>query len=848
MASLIWAIALFAAGVTLWLTLFFHSSNAQGASASHVGDVGAPRLPLFPGPLPGSQSETPSGSFTPSVTPSISDSSSATPSPTGTSTGTPSGTSSTSPSATPSISVSSVFGTRQCAQAAADYLNRTNAGILERCLHVGGSQNRLPLGADVAHGALWAACPAGAAEATYWQYASSLQPSDICYVVLSKSSEGTQAVAAGWGRAVPLGRLWFVGPQADLALGVAAVPGLAGLAQERWLTRVIPAIAAQPNSASCKWIFIGSDTSWVNPRVLLHAVRGLPHDTIPSFQGFMWVDQGFTSEITATNGGTSLWSRAAWDAIVARLGTAECPDSIALGLPSDELAVASCADKSGALAFDFHLYDGTGAVQQNGVPLEPGPPHGERLAWLAESATRAGHWAWIDGMGPSWQRSIWAQYLALHGPWGSVGGTASSSSSSGGGGGADIPSASPGATAAAAALEHGGDYYAPPPATTPACALRATAALRGLLEATRSGPTAAQALTMELASGVVSEECAPGNPLGGQGLARAVEEHLCYLLWEQPGEDSVGNNARLFSVGWGWRTPHVDSGSGGSGGAAHARRRLWLASADGTLVAAAPPPAPSLLTLLAAWARLPETSHCDYLYLGSNTDWVHGAAMATMLRALRPDIPTRVGGLFQHSSSATPGSVVESPALHRQVLSRAAISALVGVGGEVSGVCRGGLGGGGPGDASWGLDFSACAWARGIVPIGSYTMDVANFGPITDWAFQLPHYLNGWALIVDQNYDRAHHILESYWSGIYGQCLNATPVFHRGSVAEFFTPWGYPPCPADVGMDRVRALGVEGGLGQGWQGGGGSPAGKVAAALRKASHFSSATAHNSPKH
>ena len=760
---------------------------AGGASARLIGDTGA--LPLYAGRLPASQSETPSGSATPSQTPSVSDSPSstasptatpsATPSPSASASGTPSSSPSGTPSQTPTVSTSSVFGTRQCAAAAGALLNATRTAADARCAHTGGGQHRVPMGADLVHSALWRACPAGAAEATYWAYASALQPQDVCYVLLSRSRGATEAVAAGWASAVQ-GPLWFVGPEADPALRLVGVPALAGLDPVRWLSKVVPVVTALPGAGACKWWFVGSDTTWVNPRALLHAVRGVPHDTIPSFQGFMWVDQGFTSQITATNGGTSLWSAAGWAAMAARINTPACPDSAALGLPSDELAVASCADTSGVLAFDFHVYDGSGVFQRNGVPMEPGPPHGERVDWLAQAVTRAGHWAWIDGMNADFQRSLWAQYTGMYGPWGRANASAG------------VPSPSPGAAAAAAGAAA---YYAPPAgAALPACAVAARSALRGLLEAGRTGAAAAQPLPMELASEVVAGACAPAA--GGAGTARAEEAHLCHLLREEPGADAEAS-ARLFNIGWGWRTPHVLSSAaqgGGSGGAP--LRRRWLASSDASLPATALAPSESLLALLRAWAALPETSHCDYLYLGSNTDWVNPPAMAGMLRGLRPDVPLRVGGVVLHGSGE-----VDAPALARQVLSRAAVAALVGEGAaSASAACSGGGGGG-----EWGVDLNLCAWARGVVPVSSFTMDVCNFGPVTDWQWQQIHYLGGWAMIIDQNYERAVRILESYWSGIYGQCFNTTQQVHREALPWFFAAWGYPPPPDGFGIERRLA-------------------------------------------
>ena len=190
--------------------------------------------------------------------------------------------------------------------------------------------------------------------------------------------------------------------------------------------------------------------------------------------------------------------------------------------------------------------------------------------------------------------------------------------------------------------------------------------------------------------------------------------------------------------------------------------------------------------------------------------------MAAALRGLRPDVPVRVGGIVLHEAGGGPGAV-DAPALGKQVLSRAGVAALVGEGGSPG---RGSLAAGCSSSegGAWGDDLNLCAWLRGVVPVGDFHLDVVNWGPVDDWAFQLPHYLTGWALQVDQGYDRGFHILESYWSGVNGQCFNASQQWSRDAVALFFTNWGYPP-PAEgtgvAGRGGRAAAGVGGGGGRG---------------------------------
>ena len=504
-----------------------------------------------------------------------------------------------------------------------------------------------------------------------------------------------------------------------------------------------------------------------------------------------------------------MWSRAAWDKVAAIVGDTSCGDASATGLPSDELALAHCALALGVVPVDFHLYDGSGAIQRNGVPLEPGPPDMSRLDWLALPPTRAGHWAYIDNLGSAnWQggggaNDIWAQYVALYGPWGLLPSIAA------------IPSPPPPQNPSGSVAVWMPDGIAAP------CAVRAAAALSALLNAARTSPTAAQPLTLDVAVGATAAACDPGGAAGGDppataGLRDATPAHLCFLLLEEGG---AAQTQLVMGAGWVGR---VARGAGA--------RRMWVAAAEGSGgVAAAgtaalpipgwdalPNNAARVAAALAAQRADPNAAHCEWTFIGTTTDWVNPFAMSGMLRGLRPDAPVAVGFFFHGKGD------LDEPALGKVVLSAGAGRA---IGARMPG-CVGG------GDSSSGAALARCMWGAGVTPVTSYYMDVANFGPNSDCAlcvcvclrdaapffaltptpfpttfmqralrvfsgaFQQPHYTQGWALIVDcAAQERNVHILESYFSGLYGQAFNQTNEYSRAAVADFWTAWGFIPPP-----------------------------------------------------
>jgi len=513
----------------------------------------------------------------------------------------------------------------------------------------------------------------------------------------------------------------------------------------------------------------------------------------------MWLDQGFTDEVTATNGGTALWSRAAWDALIPALSDHTlCPPTQTddgKPLASGELVAAQCAEILGILPFDFHVYDGTGAIQRNGVPLEPGPPHGERLDWLAQAATRAGHWAWIDGMNSAWQVAIWDQYEAMYGAWGKLGERNWLDGEDGNLRVSPSITPPPSMPPSDSSTSTGGGAWEPPKddANFPACYQAAFTCMRGLLQSGRSGPTSARPLTLDVVEDCLIESCVKTRYTHAY---RGEERHMCYLLRET---DGVENTERLLKLGWGWRTPH---------GSGDPHRLLWVIDESGDTgtredLLRVPdwptlPEGKRMMAALKAWVSEGASSaHCRWLYVGTSTDWVNARTMTALVRGLPDVIPLRLGVHLHEESGAS--TLVDAPALARQLLSRAALDGVLQAAAAL--VEEGG------GASSWGDDVNAAAWAKGVIPVNTYTLDVANFGPITDWAFQQPHYLQGWGVIVDQNYERAHKILESYWSGIYGQCFNVTNTWKREACGWFFDNWGYPSPEASRG-EGARGRGV----------------------------------------
>jgi len=775
------------AGVLLTLLVGSTGGSQWGLHASGWAP-GAPQESLFGGPLtlsatpsPGTSSPTPTptgtgtatASLSPGASPSATPSNSATPSdsgtpsPTGTATGTPTTTRTASgtPSGTPPPSASRTPGlprmtVPQCVEAAREWLNATRWGDPAAY-----DTSITPYPLEVMGAALARNCPAEVAEATRWAYTNSLVPDDVCYMVVVSGDAGV--VRRTWGSAVAPGRIWYVAPGA----GGSDVVGVAAAAGRRWqdmLSLAISQVAAAPGTGGCKWWVTASDHTWVNPRAALAAMRGVPHQW-PVVMGYHWYLMGFIKNVAGASGGVALWSRAAWDLVAAT----PCPLKEAMRVkycnpgcnwveaPDDVTSTFACSLRRGVISVNLNQMDASGALALNGVPLEPGPAP-DVMAWLQQCHNRGGHWVSVDNLNAAFIDAFWACFTGVYGPLGLL-----------------PPGAAVGDAAAAsasAAPAAGGAGAGPPlppvplPAAAPACAVRATAALRALVERRRTAPTRAAPLPLDAAYEATAAACDPGGPAaagdppGGAGVPRAnPNKDFCFFLSHH------GQHYAAFYVvndGWGWRW----------------RERVFLFGPEEEpdmrmRVLPGEPADPNkrmVAALRAMWID-PATAGCKWWLFISDWDYANPRALSGMVRGLRWDVPQMLA--FWMHGEAHP---VTTPARGKVLFSRAAVEVLATRLG-VDPLCPVAAG-----DADDSVSVARCAWATGVVPLHTYTLDVANLGILMDWALQQEHYLMGWGIVVDMGQNPWHpgadtypfrqNLLEEYYSKLYGNFWNMSAV------------------------------------------------------------------------
>ena len=692
-------------------------------------------------------------------------SSAALPSPTSaplTASGTPSNSGTGTPSSTPTPS-SSPAGIADCAAAASAYV--TQKVFHSDAAYHRADGNTLPIPADLVQDAFWRACPSeAAADATFWHYYDALKPSEICYVALSTSDSMTASLLSSWGAGVE--SLWVAGSVDDAAKRMVRVPANDGKGANNHLFNALAHVATLPATAACKWfITLGGDRNFVNPRAIQMTVQGLPHDTLKVFMGFIWKDMGFTDGVSAAAGSNMVLPRAAWDTLIANIGSNDyCKqrddkdDSISIGL---------CLIKLGVAPTDLHLIDQSGALQQNGVPLEPGPPDSSRLSWLQQTPSRGGHWAIVDNMNSDKVNDMHNAFLALYGPWGKLPTVAEAARGA-------SPSPSP-ATAA-------NRDYAAATADTPACAVTALAGLRDLVDKGRMTPTAALPLPLDVAYQVTRDACSPKKTIGAPGVPHTATEHMCYVV--SPNGGDVNGQAERLRNNWGSPMSRTKG---------DAKRQLWLAGTSADLplgvfaVAGLDSGRGGRMSALKTVAADPDSAHCKFIYFGAFDDWVNAIAMTNVVRGLRSDVPLSVG-FSLIGDKAVNG--VEAPARGRVLYSRAALdilaNRLLGGGGATC------LDNSGDGEGDH-IGVARCAWAAGIVPIHTSRFDVFNMGPSTDWAFQVPNYLLGLAMTIDQPSDRNQRIFCGYFFGTYGNAYDLVPWaasdWIHDSLVTFWCVW-----------------------------------------------------------
>jgi hypothetical protein len=651
----------------------------------------------------------------------------------------------------------------QCVERARAWLNATRFGDPNAY-----DTSITPYPLEVLGTALVRNCPAEVAEAARWAFTTSLTPNDVCYLVVVTGNVG--AVQRTWGTAVAPGRAWYVAPGAgDAAAGVIGVPGTEGRPWANVLTLAIPHVAALPGTSSCKWWVTARDRTWINVRAAFAAVKGVPH-TWPVVMGYQWYLMGFIKNVAGASGAVSLWSRAAWDAVAAPgacqrhedMTVKYChPDCEWVNPPDDVTALFACSNRRGNINVNLNQFDASGALALNGVPLEPGPAP-DVMAWLQQCHNRGGHWVGVDNLNADFISAFWDCFTGVYGPLGLL-----------------PPGAAVAAGAASAASASASRAPGPPPPLAPlgpraaACAVRATAALRDLVARSRTGPFTGAPLPLDAAYEATERACDPagagaGDPPGGAGLPRTnPNTDFCFFLSHH------GQHYAAFYVvndGWGWRW----------------RDRVFVfgPSDDPDMNMRALPGEPAdvnkrnVAALRAMWID-PATAHCKWWLFASDWDYVNPRALGGMVRGLRADTPLMLA--FWMHGDAHP---VTTPARGKALYSRAAVEVLATRLG-VDPLCPVSTG-----DADDSVSVARCAWATGVVPLHTYTLDVANLGILMDWALQQEHYLMGWGLIVDMGQNPWHpgadtypfrqNLLEEYFSKLYGDWWNVSaPTYYR---------------------------------------------------------------------
>jgi hypothetical protein len=519
------------------------------------------------------------------------------------------------------------------------------------------------------------------------------------------------------------------------------VPENEGRDRTNWLLNAMAHVNTLPAAASCKWwVTLGGDRSYVNPRAFAAAVAGLPHDTLKAFMGFIWYYMGFTDNVSVSAGADQIMSRATWDAVVSGYA-AGSPNCKPVSGKEDSITIGKCFMDNRVAPVDLHLIDQSGALQLNGVPLEPGPPDGSRMQWLQQAPSQGGHWAVVGNLGADRVQQIHRQYLSVYGPWGKLLTPADSARS---------PASQPAPTA--------GREYAPPPASAHSCAVSALATLRDLVDRSRTSPTAAMPITLDVVYEVSRDACSPIRSPDAPGVPRTAVEHMCFVIAPDGGD--IAARAEVLRNNWG-SLLHYKPGE---------KRNLWLVgetddAEKGVFAVPNYNQRGGRMAALRAFAADAQGAHCRFVYFGAASDWVNPLGMANVARGMLPDVPVAVGFSLLGDKGVRG---VELPAKGRVLYSRSAVDILASRVGTAA--CPDDTG-----DEADHVGVARCAWSTGIVPVHTTRFDVFNMGPGTDWAFQQPPYLLGWAMTIDQGDEGHQRIFGSYFFGCYGQNFGLLP-------------------------------------------------------------------------
>ena len=575
----------------------------------------------------------------------------------------------------------------------------------------------LPLPTDLIISSMAAACESPEAAAnTRAAYVAT--PMDVCYFYTYPEGQSPPALST-WVTQIDPSRLWTFPTPATPSLWDPAF--LAGLA----------AAAASTQGGVCKWWLLAHPQVWVNPRVVLQAVQGVPWDVAPLVLGNFWYQMGFTSYSTAPSP-TVLFS---WAAMRALGGLGSGAGRCMKGAlpPSCTNKPAACQSpllwfclltEGGVIPVHLQNTDPSGVLSNNGVPLEPGPNYPSFYTYLTQPHQLATHFAWMENVDSS--LAMWPSYQGVYGAWGLLreeGGegriiSSSSRSRSRRGAPGTPRSAPPAATVAAAAAAVGSDE----------CVSYATSLLGEYLDAGRTAPTSATPLSLDLVGEVTLAACGPlPLPLPSAGSL------LFALAQVSPGNGCAGVDT-LLQGGWGsvyaqqifvFGPPPVATGCQGVTGDA---------SFQGVSASEA---GAQLLTAVGREVEGRGGSIADYpwVFLGGDASLVNPQALAGLTAGLHPDTPLALS--FYVASPLGPTFPPTPPTSMRPMgglllLSRAAVALVMPLLGTPA--CP--LAGSPQEFTPDGGALGRCLWVAGVLPVHTFSFDPLGFiQPLVDWSF-----------------------------------------------------------------------------------------------------------------
>jgi len=588
-------------------------------------------------------------------------------------------------------------------------------------------------------------------------------PLDICYFYGYSTAGKRDPALSTWVTQIDPARLWTF-----------PISTFSGTGGEEWdaffrgFADTAAAAAAAGGGGVCKWWLLAANRVWVNPRAVLQAVQGVPWDTAPLVLANYWFQMGFLYMSTVPSG-TALYSQAAVRALGGLgSGAGRCmggiPNPSCTSIPGCRKAYLwyCLLTEGGAIPIHLQNTDASGALTNNGVPLEPGPPYPNFYAYLTQPHQLATHFAWVENVNSS--ITLWPSYQQVYGAWGLLRGGEGSSSSR----------MMMRVQALAASRSESVKF---PHAAPTQCAAHATSLLGEFLEASRTAPTSAIPLSLDLVGEVSMAAC------GSLPLPLPSARSLLFALAQMsPGDACEGVDA-LFHKGWGWEyseqvfvfgppPPPPPGGAGCNGVIGDASLQGVVASAAGA-------------QLLLAVSRELEGRGASiaaypWVYLGGDRNLVNPQALSGLTAGLIPDIPLALS--FYRASSLAPNATPSTsmrPMGGLLLLSRAAVALVMPLLGTQ--VCP--LSGDSLEFTPDGGALGRCLWAAGVLPVHTFSMDPLGFFlPSIDWAYSQIHIQNAFAVSIIPGATAytpwvlplAYYYRHAFQQNVYCGCANLT--------------------------------------------------------------------------